>query len=61
MTWLHIVSLLVGIALIAGGAVAYRRGATQGGVILIFVGLLCTVHGLGLLGFSPPADAAEQT
>lgn len=60
MSAVQIVSLLVGIALIIGGALSYRRGGTQGGVILIFVGLLAAVHGLGLLDYRPSPAEREQ-
>ena len=53
MTAVQILELAAALALIAGGAVVYRRGGTQGGVILLVIGLIVAIHGLGLLEYRP--------
>ena len=57
MSAAQIVALLLAVVLIGAGILSYRRGGTQGGVILMFVGLLCAVYGLGLMEYRPsPAE-----
>ena len=61
MTAGQIVALLLAVVLLAVGVLAYRRGGTQGGVILIFIALLCGIYGLGLMDYSPsPAELEQQ-
>lgn len=60
MTAAQIVALLLAVALIGVGILSYRHGDTQGGVILMFVGLLCAVYGLGLLDYRPSPAELEQ-
>lgn len=55
MSALQILELVVAAALIGWGVWSYRRGSTQGAVILIFVGLLVAVHGAGLMEYRPSA------
>ena len=47
----------VGIALVmlVGGAVAYRRGSTQGPVLLFLVAAIMLIHGLGFMEYRPSA------
>ena len=57
MSALQIIELLAAAALIAWGVWSYRRGGTQGAVILIFIGLLVAVRGAGLMEYRPsPAE-----
>jgi hypothetical protein len=53
VTATQIIELVVALALIVGGVVVYRRGGTQGGVILMVIGLIVAVHGSGLLQYRP--------
>jgi hypothetical protein len=49
----QVIELIAALALIAGGVIVYRRGGTQGGVILLVIGLIVAIHGLGLLEYRP--------
>jgi hypothetical protein len=60
MTMLQIIELVAALALIVGGVWAYRRGGTQGGVILMFVGAIVAIHGLGLLEYRPSPAELER-
>ena len=56
----QIIEVIVALALLVGGAVIYRRGGTQGGVILMVIGLIVAIHGLGLMDYRPsPAEMAQ--
>ena len=55
MTTGAIIEVLVAAALLIGGIVVYRRGGTQGGVLLMAIGLIMAIHGLGLLEYRPSA------
>ena len=60
MSALQIVEVLAALALIGWGVWSYRRGGTQGGVILMIIGALILVHGLGLLEYRPsPAEMGQ--
>ena len=50
-----LIEIGVGLALLIGGAVVYRRGGTQGGVILMVIAALVLIHGLGLMDYRPSA------
>ena len=57
MTAVQIVEVLAALALIVWGVILYRRGGTQGGVIVLIVGALVLIHGLGLMDYRPsPAE-----
>ena len=60
MTAVQIVELVAAVALIAGGIVAYRRGGTQGGVLVLVIGLIVAIHGLGLLEYRPSQSEIEM-
>lgn len=60
MTAVQILELAAALALIAGGAVVYRRGGTQGGVILLVIGLIVAIHGLGLLEYRPSQSEIDM-
>jgi hypothetical protein len=49
----QVIELIAALALIIGGVIVYRRGGTQGGVILLVIGLIVAIHGLGLLEYRP--------
>ena len=60
MSTASIIEVAVAVALLIVGAVAYRRGSTQGAVLLIVVALLLLVHGLGLMEYRPsPAELGQ--
>jgi len=66
MTALQILEVAVAAALIAGGIVLYRRRTkedgsrgSQSGVLLIMIGLIVTIHGLGLLEYRPSQSELE--
>jgi hypothetical protein len=55
-----IVEVAVAAAMIAGGIWAYRRGGSQGAVILFVVALILLIHGLGLMEYRPsPAEMGQ--
>jgi hypothetical protein len=57
MTTLQIVEIVAGIALFIFAVVSYRRGSTQGAVLLMAVAALILIHGLGLMEYRPsPAE-----
>jgi hypothetical protein len=57
MTALQIVQVAIGAALFAFAIYSYRRGSTQGAVLLMGVAALILIHGLGLLEYRPsPAE-----
>ena len=56
MTTAQIIELVVAVAIIVAGILVYRRGGTQGGVLLLVVGLLVAIHGLGLMQYRPSAS-----
>ena len=53
MTVTQIVELAVAVAILVAAILVYRRGGTQGGVLLLVVGLLVAIHGLGLMEYRP--------
>lgn len=60
MSALQVIELVAALGLIGWGVWAYRRGGTQGGVILMVVGLLVGVHGAGLMEYRPsPAEVGR--
>lgn len=57
MSALQIIELLVALGLIGWGVWSYRRGGTQGGVLLMVIGLIVAIHGAGLMEYRPsPAE-----
>jgi hypothetical protein len=50
-----IAEVVVALAMIVGGAVAYRRGGTQGPVLLFLVAAIMLIHGLGFMEYRPSA------
>ncbi len=60
MTWLSIVEIVFAAALLIAGVVAYRRGGSQGAVLLFVVAALILIHGLGLMEYRPsPAELGQ--
>ena len=65
MTATELLELAAGLALvIAGGYVYWRRSAgenygSQGGVILLIIGALVTIHALGLFEYRPSQAEIE--
>jgi hypothetical protein len=57
MTTLQIIEVAAGAALFAFAILSYRRGSTQGAVLLMAVAALILIHGLGLMEYRPsPAE-----
>ena len=60
MTTREIIELALAVALIGGGIWSYRRGGTQGAVILMIVGAIVAVHALGLMKYRPTRAETEM-
>jgi hypothetical protein len=66
MSATELLELAAGIALVVGGGYVYwRRSAgenygSQGGVILLIVGALITIHALGLFEYRPSQAEIDQ-
>ena len=60
MTATSIIEAAVGVVLIVAGILIYRRGGSQGAVLLFVVAALLLIHGLGLLEYRPsPAELGK--
>jgi hypothetical protein len=53
MSAAEMVELAAAAALLVAGILVYRRGGTQGGVLLLAIGAILLIHGLGLLDYRP--------
>ena len=60
MTTREIIEIALAVLLIGGGIWAYRRGGTQGAVILMIVGVIVAVHALGLMQYRPTRAEVEM-
>ena len=60
MTTGQILELIGGVALIVGAILMYRRGDTQGGVFLLIIGALVTMHALGLFKYRPSQGEIDR-
>ena len=66
MSSLQLLELAAGIALLIGGGYVYWRLSagkdygSQGGVLLIIIGALVTIHALGLFEYRPSQSEIEQ-
>jgi len=60
MTTASIIEVAVGVLVLAGAILLYRRGGTQGGVLLMVLAALLLIHGFGLLEYRPsPAELGQ--
>jgi hypothetical protein len=55
MTVGAMVEVVIALVMLVGGAVAYRRGSTQGPVLLFLVAAIMLIHGLGFMEYRPSA------
>ena len=53
MTVREVIELVLAALLIGGGIWSYRRGGTQGAVLLMVIGAIVAVHALGLMQYRP--------
>ena len=61
MTGTELLELAAGVALIGGGGYVYlRRGDTQGGVFLLIIGAIVTMHALGLFKYRPSQGEIDR-
>ena len=66
MSNLQLLELALGVALLIGGGYVYwrlsagRDYGSQGGVLLLIVGALITIHALGLFEYRPSQSEIEQ-
>jgi len=60
MTTGQILELIGGVALIVGAILMYRRGDTQGGVFLLIIGALVTMHALDLFKYRPSQGEIDR-
>ena len=61
MTIASIIEVVVGALVLVGAILIYRRGGTQGGVILMVIAALLLSHGFGLLEYRPSASEIAGT
>ena len=50
----------VAVAMLVAGVFVYRRGGSQGAVILFVIAALLLIHGLGLLDYRPSPSELGQ-
>jgi hypothetical protein len=55
MTLASIIEVVVGALVLVGAILLYRRGGTQGGVLLMVLAALLLIHGFGLMEYRPSA------
>ena len=60
MTTGQIIELIGGLVVIVGAVVLYRRGDTQGGVFLLIIGALVTMHALDLFKYRPSQGEIDR-
>ena len=60
MSVTSIIELIVAVAMIAAGVIAYRRGGSQGAVLLFVVAVILLIHGLCLMEYRPSAAELGQ-
>lgn len=66
MSNFQLLELALGVALLIGGGYVYwrlsagRDYGSQGGVLLLIVGALITIHALGLFEYRPSQSEIEQ-
>ena len=52
--------VVAGVAMLVAGIFVYRRGGSQGAVILFVIAALLLIHGLGLLDYRPSPSELGQ-
>lgn len=60
MSIASIIEVVVGVLVLVGAILLYRRGGTQGGVLLMVLAALLLVHGFGLMEYRPSATELGQ-
>ena len=60
MTTGSMIEVGVAVAMIAAGIWVYRRGGSQGAVILFVVAAIILIHGLGFMEYRPSAAELER-
>ena len=60
MTLPSIAEIAVAVALLIAGIIAYRRGGSQGAVLMFVIAAILAIHGLGFLKYHPsPAELSR--
>ena len=60
MTTGSMIEIGVAVAMIAAGIWVYRRGGSQGAVILFVIAAIMLIHGLGFMEYRPSAAELER-
>ena len=60
MTATDMIEVGVAVAMLVAGILLYRRGGSQGAVILFVIAALLLIHGLGLLDYRPSPSELGQ-
>ena len=60
MTVTSIIEVAVAVAMIVAGIWAYRRGGSQGAVLLFVIAIIILIHGLGLMEYRPSASELNR-
>ena len=60
MTATDMIEVGVAVAMLVAGIFVYRRGGSQGAVILFVIAALLLIHGLGLLDYRPSPSELGQ-
>ena len=60
MSATSLIEVAVALAMLVAGVFVYRRGGSQGAVILFVIAALLLIHGLGLLDYRPSPSELGQ-
>ncbi len=60
MTTGAIIEVAVAAAMIVAGIFIYRKGGSQGAVLLFVIAVILLIHGLGLMEYRPSASELGQ-
>ena len=60
MSATSMIEVAVALAMLVAGVFVYRRGGSQGAVILFVIAALLLIHGLGLLDYRPSPSELGQ-
>ena len=60
MSATSLIEVGVAVAMLVAGIFVYRRGGSQGAVILFVIAALLLIHGLGLLDYRPSPSELGQ-